>query len=78
MGIIQESDVGRLLQDPGLMEELTRAMVEDPETMTSLADDIADKLQDALEDDPDMRKRIVEAAVANPAFKEEDHHQAHR
>ena len=37
--------------------------------MNSLADDIADKLQDALEDDPEMRKRIVEAAVANPAFK---------
>ena len=34
-----------------------------------MAEEIADKLQDALEDDPDMRKRIVDAAVANPDFK---------
>ncbi len=69
MGLITEGDVGKLLRDPGLMDEVVKALVEDSTTMNSLADDIADKLQDALEDDPEMRKRIVEAAVANPAFK---------
>ena len=69
MGLIQDGDVGRLLQNPELMEEVAKGLLEAPETMDSLADDIADKLQDALEDDPDMRKRIVDAALNNTEFK---------
>ena len=69
MGLIQESDVSRLMQDQGLMDALITGLVEDSSTMDSLADDIADKVQDALEDDSDMRQRLVSAAVANEAFK---------
>ena len=69
MGLIQESDVSRLMQDQGLMDSLITGLVEDSSTMDSLADDIADKVQDALEDDSDMRQRLVSAAVANEAFK---------
>ena len=67
MGLIQESDVSRLMQDQGLMDSLITGLVEDSSTMDSLADDIADKVQDALEDDSDMRQRLVSAAVANPS-----------
>ena len=69
MGLIQESDVGRLMQDAGLMDSLITGLVEDSATMDTLADDIADKVQDALEDDSDMRQRLVSAAVSNEAFK---------
>ena len=69
MGLIQESDVSRLMQDQGLMDSLITGLVEDSTTMDSLADDIADKVQDALEDDSDMRHRLVSAAVSNEAFK---------
>ncbi len=69
MGLIQESDVSRLMQDQGLMDSLITGLVEDSSTMDSLADDIADKVQDALEDDSDMRQRLVSAAVSNEAFK---------
>ena len=69
MGLIQESDVSRLMQDQGLMDSLISGLVEDSTTMDSLADDIADKVQDALEDDSDMRQRLVSAAVTNDAFK---------
>ena len=69
MGLIQESDVGRLMQDAGLMDALITGLVEDSATMDTLADDIADKVQDALEDDSDMRQRLVSAAVSNEAFK---------
>ena len=69
MGLIQESDVSRLMQDQGLMDSLITGLVEDSAAMDSLADDIADKVQDALEDDSDMRQRLVSAAVANEAFK---------
>ena len=70
MGLIKEGDVGKLLQDPALMDDLVKALVEDSDTMNTLADDIADKLQDALEEDPSMRKRVVEAAIGNPVFKQ--------
>ena len=69
MGLIQESDVGRILQDPVLMAEVVSALVEDSDTMDTLADDIADKLSDALGDDSEMRKRLVDAAMANDHFK---------
>ncbi len=69
MGIIQDGDIGRLLQDQGLMDAVAKALVEDSATTDSMADDIADKLQDALEDDPDMRKRIVDAAISNDVFR---------
>ena len=34
MGIIQDTDVSRLLQNPELMEEVAKGLVEDPETMS--------------------------------------------
>ena len=70
MGLIQESDVGKIIQDPALLDDVVKALVEDSDTMNTLADDIADKLQDALEEDPTMRRRVVEAAIANPVFKQ--------
>ena len=69
MGLIQESDVGRILQDPVLMDEVVKALVEDSDTMDTLADDIADKLSDALEDDSEIRRHLVDAAMGNDQFK---------
>ena len=69
MGLIQESDVGRLLQDEKLMEQVVNGLVEDSQTMDALADEIADKVQDALGDDPHMRERLINAAIANESFK---------
>ena len=69
MGLIQESDVERLLRDEKLMDQVAAALVEDSATMDSLADDIADKVQDAMEDDPELRQRIISAAISNEAFK---------
>ena len=69
MGFIQEADVRKLLQDQQLMTEIAKAVVEDPTTMEDLAGDLADKLSDELEDDPELRRHIVEAAVASPDFK---------
>ena len=69
MGLIQESDVGRLFNDKALMDEIVAGLVEDPNTMDQLAEDIADKVQDALEDDSDMRQRLLTAAVSNDVFK---------
>ena len=69
MSLFEESDVKRLLQDQELITEIAKAVVEDPQAMDDLAEDIADKLSDELEDDSELRRRIVEAAVASSDFK---------
>lgn len=69
MGIIQDSDVGKVLADQDFMEQVVSGLVEDSTTMDSLADEIADKVQDALEGDSDLRQRLVSAAMANDVFK---------
>ena len=69
MGIIQESDVGKLMQDTALMDEIVAGLVQDSNTMDQLAEDIAGQVQDALEDDSDMRQRLLTAAVSNDVFK---------
>ena len=52
-----------------LMGEVARAIVQDPGTMDDLAEDIAGKLQDELDNNPELRTMIVDAAVSDPAFK---------
>lgn len=37
--------------------------------VNELAEDIADELSEQMEDDPELRRKIVDAAVANPEFK---------
>tara|TARA_B100000315_G_scaffold221199_1_gene224431 strand:+ start:515 stop:706 length:192 start_codon:yes stop_codon:yes gene_type:complete len=51
------------------MDQVVTGLVEDTQTMDTLADDIADKVQDAFEEDPDLRQRLITAAIANEAFK---------
>ncbi len=69
MGFIEKGDVQKLVHDSSLREAIVKAAVEDPETMDSLAGDIADKLSDELEDDPEIRQRIIQYAIATPEFK---------
>ena len=70
MGFISDSDIKKLMEDDKeLIAEVAKAIVEDPEAMDDLTDDIADKLEDELEDSPELRRQIVNAAVANPEFK---------
>jgi len=69
MGFITESDVQKLVLNSELMAEVATALVDDPATMDQLADDIADKMQDELSDNADMRQHIIDAAVASPQFK---------
>ena len=69
MGLIQESDIGKVLQDQDLMDQVVTGLVENSQTMDSLADDIADKVQDALGDDSELRQRLINAAMSNESFK---------
>jgi len=57
------------MQNEELMTEVAQALVQDADTMDDLANDIADKLQDELDNSPELRTKVVDAAVANPDFK---------
>jgi hypothetical protein len=69
MGLVQASDVADLLNDPELMEGIASAIVESPAVIDTLADDIAEELEDEIESSPEFRKKIIEAAMAHPDFK---------
>ncbi|MCH7732538.1 MAG: hypothetical protein IIB44_08505 [Candidatus Marinimicrobia bacterium] len=69
MGFIEESDVRQMLSDETLVDEIITALVSDPGVLKELAEDVADELEDLLEEDPNFRKKIVEEAISNPEFK---------
>jgi len=69
MGFTEKGDIRKLLHDSRLREAIIKAAAEDPKTVDSLVGDIADKLSDELEDDPEIKQKIVEAAIASPEFK---------
>ena len=69
MSIADKAEVRKLLQDPTLIDEITKSVLENPSALNDLADDIAGELSDVLEDDPDFRSKIIQAAMGNEAFK---------
>ncbi len=69
MGFADKAEVRKLLQDPTLVDEITKSVLENPSALKDLADDIADELSDVLEDDPDFRAKIIQAAMGNETFK---------
>ena len=69
MGIVEASDVRKLLQDPEFKSDIAKAVAEDPKALDDLAEDIADELEDEIEDDADLKRQIIETAMASPDFK---------
>ncbi len=69
MSLADKVEVQKLLQDPTLVDDMSKAVLENPAALKDLADDIADELSDVLEDDPDFRSKIIQAAMGNETFK---------
>lgn len=69
MGFVDTSDIRKLLQDPELKADIAKAVAEDPGVLDDLAEDIADELEDELEGDADLKKQILDAAMASPDFR---------
>lgn len=70
MSWIQEADARQMLDNNGIVDEIVAALVSEETVFQELADDVAEELEDILEDDPTFRNKIVEAATSNPEFKE--------
>ena len=69
MSFVDKADVRKLLQDPTLVEEISKSVLENPAALKDLADNIADELSDVLDDDPDFKSKIIQAAMGNETFK---------
>lgn len=69
MGLIEASDVSKLLSDPEMASEMAKAVLETPGVMETLADDIAEDLEDELDHASEFKEQIVDAAMANPEFR---------
>jgi hypothetical protein len=70
MGIVDATDVRRLLQDPEFKSDIAKAVAENPGALDDLAEDIADELEEELEGDAELKKMIIDAAMASPVFKQ--------
>ena len=69
MGFIKDADIEKLMQNEELITDVAKGLVEDPETMDALVSDIADKLEDEMDNSPALRQKIIDAAVANEEFR---------
>ena len=68
--IIAKSDLARLLQeDDRLIGGIGRAIASDPEACESLAGGLAAVLSDQLAQAPEIRRKIVAAAIGSDEFK---------
>lgn len=66
---ISTDDIATLLKDNKLVDEIVKKVVNDPEALGELAEDVADQMADCLEDDPAIRQRILKGAFASSEFK---------
>ena len=69
MGFIKDADIEKLMQNDELINEVAKGLVENPDTLDSLVDDIAEKLEDELDTNSVLRQKVVEAAVSNEQFR---------
>ena len=71
MGLdIEKSDVRKLLEDEELAEDVVKAIIDDPDALEELAEDVAEELSDMIEDEPELRRTIIDAAIATPVFRQ--------
>ena len=67
---VKRKDVRKLLEDPAIVEEIAKGVMEDPEALGALAEEIADELSDLLKDDPDFWAKIIQSAMGNRTFRD--------
>ena len=69
MGFIKDADIEKLMQNDELINEVAKGLVENPDTLDSLVDDIAEKLEDGLDTNSVLRQKVVDAAISNEQFR---------
>lgn len=68
MGQVAEHNARRLLQDPRLADDIIRGLSKDPAVLADISDELADVLEDAIEADDGLRRKILASISRNKAF----------
>ncbi len=70
MGLdLSQADIQSVLKDETLVNDVVKKVIEDPEVLADLAEDLADEIAEQLEDDPVIRQKLITAAIKSPDFK---------
>ena len=66
---IERADVRGLMENADFIGDLINVIIEDPKIREGLVEDIADELEDLIEDDPKIKGRIIEVAKTGDSPK---------
>ena len=69
MGFLQEGDAEKFLKQSKIVDEIVSNVVKDPRMVTDLADEVADQLEDLIEEDGGLMNKILAAASENKEFR---------
>ena len=70
MGIdIEKAELRKLIDYSSLMSEVAKKSLDDPDTIKDIAGEVADKISDELEDDPEFKRKILLAAMKREVFR---------
>ena len=69
MGFLQEGDAERFLKSSKIVDEIVNNVVKDPRMVNDLADEVADQLEDLIEEDGGLMNKILAAASENKEFR---------
>jgi len=69
MGLVEKSDVRKLLEDEALVNEIVERSLDDPDVLADLASDVADELSDEIENDPELKSKILGGVTKDETFK---------
>ncbi len=67
-GFYHERSLESLLRDNDFMTQMVLAMTQN-NVLDTLVEDLADKLKDALQSNPEFRQRLVSAVISTEAFR---------
>ena len=70
MGIdIEVDDIRELLDNEKFMNAVVTKVLKNDEAMEEFVEDVADALEDALDDDPEARNMFLSAAMSDSSFR---------
>ncbi|MCH8904611.1 MAG: hypothetical protein IIA45_11930 [Bacteroidetes bacterium] len=67
---IKKTDVEAFLNDKQFINELIKEIKNNPEVVRELAEEIAEEISDYLQDDPELKRKIIESAMVSHEFRE--------
>ena len=69
MGFLRDGDAVKLLQNSEFVDEIIAKVLSDPRAISDLADEVADQLEDALDENGNVKDMILSAASGNDDFR---------